>query len=206
MTLEKYVGPSHKFTESAPRRFNLPGLSGMVVEFSGWNQSACISLSIPLIQECQLAGKICAWIVPCSVERASLFFPPDFAESGINCSEIPILWCKNAMDGFGIAEKLLRSGGFGMLVLDLTESRRIRSNTMGRIHNMAQRFGSLVLCLTRKPQGEPSLDPMIFVHVHVEARKKNTDVYEVMATIQKDKAQAPGKTMSWVYDAPPGLC
>ena len=87
-------------------------------------------------------------------ENRESVFPAGFCRSGYQLpGNTDSLVQKCPWTAFGIAEKLLRSGGFGMLVLDLTESCRIRANTLGRIHNMAQRFGSLVLCLTRKPQG-----------------------------------------------------
>ena len=206
MILEQYVGPSHKFTTSAPSSFDLAGLAGMVTEFSGWNQSACISLATPLIRECQAADKLCAWIVPEGTEGASLFFPPDFRDAGIDCAELPIIWSEDAMDSFGIAEKLLRSGGFGMLVLDLSRNSRLRGQSLGRIHAVAQRSGSLVLCFTRKPRGRASLDPLVFFHLHVAVEKKGADTWEVFAHVLKDKRAVTGRSLRWVYEAPLGLC
>jgi recombination protein RecA len=206
MVLEQYVGPSHKFTQEPKRSFDLTGLAGKVVEFSGWNQSACLSLTIPLILECQSGNKECAWILPSSEHGGSLFFPPDFAEAGIACSRIPIVRSKNAQDSFAIAEKLVRSGGFGLVVLDLTEGKRVRASTIGRINSMTQRFKTLALCLTRNPPGHPSLDPMISIHIHISVFAAPGRNCTVKATVQKDKTQAPGLNMKWLYETPIGLC
>lgn len=205
MLLEQLVGPSHKYSPVKPRTFDLAGLTGKVVEFSGWNQSACLSLTIPLIIESQKGVKECAWILPASKRGESLFFPPDFNSAGIDCSRIPIIRSANVVDSFSIAEKLIRSGGFALVVLDLTEGKRVRASTVGRISSVAQRYQSLLLCLTRNPPGQPSLDPMIFIHVHVEAQL-NGGRYQVKATVQKDKTQSPGLQMKWIYETPIGLC
>lgn len=205
MLLEQFVGPSHKYSPKENRTFDLAGLTGKIVEFSGWNQSACLSLTIPLIQESQKSIKECAWILPSAKRGESLFFPPDFQSAGIDCSRIPIIRSTSVVDSFGIAEKLIRSGGFSLVVLDLTEGKRVRGSTVGRISSMAQKYQSLVLCLTRNPPGHPSLDPMVFIHVHVDACLKN-GIYQVRASVQKDKTQAPGLQRTWKYETPIGLC
>lgn len=205
MLLEQFVGSSHKYSPEKRRSFDLAGLTGKVVEFSGWNQSACLSLTIPLIKESQKGLKECAWILPAAVRGESLFFPPDFHNAGIDCGRIPIIRSNNVMDSFSIAEKLIRSCGFSLVVLDLTEGKRVRGSAVGRISAMAQRYQSLLLCLTRNPPGHPSLDPMIFIHVHVDAYL-NDGRYQVTATVQKDKTQAPGLKRTWTYETPIGLC
>jgi hypothetical protein len=203
--LEEFVGPSVKFNPENRRSFNLKGLTGKVVEFSGWNQSACLSLTIPLILECQRGVKECAWILPESIRGESLFFPPDFLRAGIDCGRIPIIRSHNAVDSFGIAEKLVRSGGFALVVLDLTAGKAVRDSTVGRLNSIVQRYQCLVLCLTRNPPGAPSMDPMIFIHVHVEAQLHKGQ-FQVTAVVQKDKTQAPGYRMKWNYEAPTGMC
>lgn len=205
MLLEQFVGPSHKYIPEKRRTFDLAGLAGKVVEFSGWNQSACLSLTIPLIIESQQGVKECAWILPAARRGESLFFPPDFHNAGIDCSRIPIIRSANVTDSFSIAEKLIRSGGFSLVVLDLTEGKRVRGSTVGRISSMTQRYQCLLLCLTRNPPGHPSLDPMVFIHVHVEASLIDGR-YQVSARVQKDKTQAPGQQMNWIYETPIGLC
>lgn len=205
MTLEESVGPSLRLTAPQKRSFNLAGLSGQVVEFSGWEHPACISLAADLIRECQEGGEVCAWISPRSDEGGSLFFPPDFARSGIDCNQLPILWAHSAADGFSIAEKLMRSRGFGMLVIDLTGVRFPKSRGLGRLHRIARDSGCLMLCLTRRPPGHPSLDPMIFVHAHGASIAAEAGSWEVTVQIQKDKHHAPGSGVRRRYESPAGL-
>ncbi len=205
VSIEDSVGPSKILSPPSERTFDLAGLSGQVVEFSGWNNPAGISLASSLIRECQSGGGLCAWISLRSDEGASLFFPPDFEKGGIDCSELPILWSDSAADGFSIAEKLMSSRGFGMIVIDLTGQRRPGGRGLGRLHRAARVSGCLLLCLTRRPPGEPSLDPMVFVHAHGESVAAESGGYEVTVHIQKDKNHAPGKDMRWRYESPAGL-
>lgn len=205
MLLEKLVGPSHRFEPSVPPSFDMDGLSGRVVEFSGWKQSACVSLTIPFIRECQKRDLLTAWIVPPSPQGLSLFFPPDFHKAGIDCSYLPIIRADSTVDGFSIAEKLIRSGGVALVILDLVGGKRVHVSTVGRIHTLCQKYGSLAICLTRNRPGHPSLDPMIFVHAHVSASYTKSGLFTVTATIQKEKTHTPGKQMIWNYEAPVGL-
>jgi len=188
------------------RTWRFSELAGRVMEASGWNQSACLTLAAGLIRESQEEGRLCAWIMPGNDRDESLFFPPDFADSGIICSMLPILRCRSNADGFGLAEKLLRSGGFGLVVIDLTSGRSLKGRVVGRVHVLARKFSSLVLCLTRSPTGSPSLDPMVFLHVHVDASINSEGRIGVMPHIEKDKTHIVRHSMELLYDAPLGLC
>jgi recombination protein RecA len=206
MVLVKNPGSGKISLNHRPQSFDMAGLSGRVVEFSSWHQPACVSLSALFILECQKLKRGRAWIVPGNSADASVFYPPDIISAGIDCSSLPILKAESAVDGFGLTERLLRSGGFGIVVLDLYAEKNQKRYSLGRLHNIAQRHDGLVLCLTRSQPGHPSLDPMVFVHVHVSVQSIGRNRNRLSAVIQKDKTGSPGKCLEWIYESPPGLC
>ena len=207
MTLEETVGPSHRLTPPGNRNFSLSGLAGQVVEFSGWDNPAGMSLAASLLRECQQQEGIGAWISSRGDDGGTLFFPPDFERSGVDCRRLPVLWAASAPDAFSIAEKLMRSRGFGMLVLDLTGLRHPRpAGGLGRLYRAARDSGCLALCLTRRRPGEASLDPMVFVHGQAAfLAAEEGGSYDVSLTVQKDKHHAPGRTLRRRYGSPAGL-
>lgn len=207
MTLEEIVGPSHRLTSPGSRNLSLAGLSGQVVEFSGWENPAGMSLAASLLRECQEQGGIGAWISSRGDDGGTLFFPPDFESGGVDCSSLPVLWAASAPDAFSIAEKLMRSRGFGMLVLDLTGIRRPRpSGGLGRLYRAARDSQCLALCLTRRRPGDASLDPMVFVHAQAAfLAAEEGGTCDVSLTVQKDKHHAPGRTLRRRYGSPAGL-
>ncbi len=207
MVLENLVGSSLDLRVPEKTDFTLAGLSGKVVEISGWEHPAGLSLAASFIQECQGKGGLAAWISPRCGNRGTLFFPPDFEDRGIDCNSLPILWTASAADGFSIADRLLRSRAFDMLVVDLTGVRQPRpAGGLGRLHRGARDSGCLVLCLTRRRPGESSLDPMVFVHLHGFSQAAEPEgFFDVSITVQKDKNHAPGRIFRRRYGSPVGL-
>lgn len=93
------------------------------------------------------------------------------------------------------ADFLVRSGGFGCVVVDLTRSRASNSKTclpmpiQSRLAGLAKRHRSLLLFLTRESSasGAASLGPMISLHATAERTTKVGDRYACEVRILKDK-------------------
>jgi len=74
-------------------------------------------LAVRLLVEAQRRVESCAWIT----ERLSTFFPPDAAENGVDLRQLAVVRLREARSLAPAAETLLRSGGFGLVVIDLVE-------------------------------------------------------------------------------------
>jgi recombination protein RecA len=93
---------------------------GRLIEVSGLGASARHTTAAALVRQAQLEGETTAWIQP---EGGSLF-PPDLAESGIDLEALVVIHVPRDRGEVGLAraaELLLRSGAFGLCVLDLSE-------------------------------------------------------------------------------------
>ncbi len=92
-----------------------PALAGRLVELSGAGSSAALTFAVALVLDAQRRGETCAWVA----SRASSFHPPDVAENGVDLDALPVVRVPEAGDVPRAAERLVRSGAFDLVVLDL---------------------------------------------------------------------------------------
>jgi hypothetical protein len=103
------------------------------------------------------------------------------------------------------AARLVHSGGFGLVVLDLTATQRLPDALLGRLVREAQRHEALVLCLTRKAASAPSLGSLISLRVEASRKKLGTDRFQCIVKALKDKRHGAGWTHEEVLHGAPGL-
>jgi len=70
-----------------PSAWTLPGLAGRLVEISGAEDSAALTLALGLVRQAQLMGEPAAWITPVT----ETFFPPDAAAGGVDLAALAIV-------------------------------------------------------------------------------------------------------------------
>ncbi len=96
--------------------WSLDALSGRLVEISASGTTAALTVTCDLVLQAQLKGEPGAWITLLD----SSFFPPDAACSGIDLDALPVIRVPDPQAAARAADKLARSGGFGLIVIDLT--------------------------------------------------------------------------------------
>ena len=72
-------------------------------------------MTFGLVREAQQRGEPVGWVT----SMASCFYPPDAAQSGTDLAALVVIRIPAAEKIARAGEKLLRSGGFGLLVFDL---------------------------------------------------------------------------------------
>src|SRR3989304_5534342 len=116
--------PGHRFvttglpTESGTLRsipWGLPQITGGLLEFSGPGATAPLTAAFGLVLEAQRGGEPVAWITL----PPSTFFPPDAAAAGIDLSSLAVVRARDPHTAARSAMQLTRSGGFGLVVIDL---------------------------------------------------------------------------------------
>src|SRR5690349_15787097 len=95
--------------------WGLAALRGRLVELSARGATATLTASIEIVAEAQAQGEPVVWL---SV-AASSFFPPDVADSGIDLAALVVIRAPDAIAASRAAERCLRSGAFGLVVIDL---------------------------------------------------------------------------------------
>jgi recombination protein RecA len=102
-------------------------------------------------------------------------------------------------------EKLLRSGAFSLVVLDLGGA-EIPMPLQTRLAGLARRHHAALLCLTEKERRMFSLGSLISLRLHAERRRLPKGGFECGFQVLKDKRRGPTWTHAEIYDGPAGLC
>jgi recombination protein RecA len=184
-----------------PARFSRAELSGRLAELSGGAAGAALTLAFGLVLDTQLAGETAAWVA-CG---ASLFYPPDVAEGGVDLSALPVVRVPDVPAAARAAEHLVRSGAFGLVVLDLGAAEPLSIPLQGRLVKLAQRHGAAVLCLTRKGPADRSLGPLVSLRAEARRERAGDGGFLCEARALKDKRRGAGWAHQEVCRGPEGL-
>lgn len=192
-----------------PPGWTLPDLAGRLVELSAAAQSAHLTAAFGLVLEAQFAHDRAAWVTL----THSCFYPPDVVDTGVDLDAMPVVRVADARTAGRAADHLLRSGGFGLVVIDLADEqgglRPARSNVLpvpllARLLGMARHHHAVVLILTRKAEDAPSLHSLVSLRAeatwHVDQGR-----CELHVRVIKDKRVGPGGTHVETCRGPAGL-
>ncbi len=203
--------------------WSLDALRGRLTELVGGADSANISVASRLISQAQMAGDLGAWVAT----HRDVFFPPDFAAAGIDLNALPVVWAFPPEDGarsvrragqerasrharsarvaVRAAERLLRSGAFGLIVIDLARDLSLDAASQGRLLRLAEHHDAQVLLLRRRRGDERYSGSLVGVRAQSSCRQVAPGRFRVTITNTKDKREGPGWTTSEEFDGPPGL-
>lgn len=174
----------------------LAEVAGRVVEVSAPGASASLTAVAVLIRDAQRQGEVVAWVSG----QGSLFFPPDLAAWGVDLGALAVVRLPSAAPALTAADELVRSGAFGLVILDLGTGDAPMA-AWARLAGLAQRQDAALVVLTEKDPEAPSLGS--FVSLRLEARPGDPG-YRL--TTRKDKRRGSGFCHQGVCDGPAGLC
>jgi recombination protein RecA len=194
--------------QSDTARFCLEELAGRLVELSGEGASAVLTLAVGLVLDAQAAREPVAWV---SSDESS-FYPPDVAESGVDLAALVVVrlaLVNGAHAGSAAlavaAERLLRSGAFGLCVLDLGKNAVLSLPLQSRLLGLAQRHHAALLCLTEKAEETPSLGSLVSLRAQAVRTWLARDRFACELRVRKDKRRGPVWSEREVYRGPLGL-
>ncbi|HKW87290.1 MAG TPA: hypothetical protein VJN21_00885 [Candidatus Acidoferrales bacterium] len=191
--------------------WNLASLAGRLVELSGGARAAHLTAAFGLVLDAQLGADGAAWV---TLERSS-FFPPDVVDSGVDIDALPVVRVPNVRMAWRAAEHLVRSGGFGLVVIDLSDEIGTKSgprpsenglsaSLLARLLGLARQQNVAVLFLTKKSQEAPSLHSLISLRAAAEWRRQG-EQYEVSVRVLKDKYCGERRAYREMCRGPAGL-
>jgi recombination protein RecA len=212
LPLDELSRPSMR-PEDASESWTLDALRGRLVELSARGATATLTASFELVIDAQRAGEPVAWIMP--IDAATTFFPPDVADSGIDLAALVVVRAPDQVGCARAAERLLRSGSFGLIVLDLSNlanlanladlgaSQGLGDHMLGRLVTLAQTHDAAIVCVTEKTHDATSLGSL--VSLRAEALRARRDNFEVTVRALKDKRRGPGWTHVIKARGPAGM-
>ncbi len=175
-------------------------LAGRLCELSAQQDGALLSAAMSVVLDAQHAGDPVAWVSATS----ALFFPPDAAACGVDLSAVVVVRTRDARTAGRAADVLLRSGAYGLVVLDLGTSAALPTPLQGRLVQLALKHDSAVLCLTDKRADEASIGSLVSLRGQV-ARRRTPHGFACSIRALKDKRRGPGWRWQEEYRGPDGL-
>ncbi len=201
----------HRTTNAALEQpWGFDALRGRLVELSARGASATLTIAFDLVLEAQRAAEPVAWIVPWSADATTgTFFPPDAAEAGVDLSSLVVVRAPSTVSAARSAERLLRSGAFGLVVLDYGSTPAsshvalLPTAHQGRLVSLAQVHDAAVVCLTDKNADSGSLGSLVSLRAEA-LRVRSAEQFQITVRALKDKRTGPGWVRSRKARGPAG--
>ena len=192
--------------------WGLAALRGRLVELSARGAAATLTTAIDIVLEAQREAEPVAWIVPWTTTdsrtASGTFYPPDAADSGVDLSALVVVRAPSTLAATRSAERLLRSGAFGLVVLDFgsagAELNRLPEHFLGRLVTLAQAHDAAIVCLTEKTTDASSLGSLVSLRAEA-LRTRTRDGFEITVRALKDKRRGPGWSRASKARGPAGL-
>lgn len=208
---------------SVPREWQAPGpptsglrapeLMGRLAELvgSGDGTAGQLSVAVGLLQEVQAAGEPVAWIH----STAPPPYPPDLAERGVDLESLAVVRVAGrggaGRGGAGdramlrAADQLLRSGAFGLVVLDYLKRPLAPLAAQVRLAGLCRQHHCALLCLGPEPAF-----PMASLRARVERSRATgpsgkADRYVCTVEVDKDKRRGRQWRYEQHFDGPVGM-
>ena len=187
---------------SAPARetWDLARLAGRIVEVSASGAAAPLTAAFGLVIETQRNAEAAAWIT----FHDSSFFPPDAAETGVDLEALAVVRVPDARAAGRAADQLVRSAGFGLVVIDLGKQ-ALAAPLLTRLMGLAQKHDTVVVLLTEKPASAASTSSLVSLRAEAHRTFNEDGRGRVEIRVLKDKRQGPGGGRIEVCRGPAGL-
>jgi recombination protein RecA len=181
-------------------------LEGRIGELSGSGETASLSAAFSLIRDSQAEGEPAAWVAA----GESSFFPPDARRNGVDLEALPVIRVEAAPPAARAADKLLRSGGFGLIVIDLVSASgdtgvSVPRPLQKRLARHTDAHEAAILALTEKESDAPSFGSLCTFRAQSTRSREGGNQFEVDLEALADNRFGPGWTVQEVYRGPPGL-
>jgi recombination protein RecA len=196
------LSPAQKLRSLIPSSppWTLSELAGRLVEISGSTASAALTVTFSLVREAQQRGEPVGWVT----SAESFFYPPDVARTGADLSALVVVRLTKIESIPRAGEKLLRSGGFSVVVLDLGAG-DIPLPLQTRLTGLAHRHHSALICLTEKSGRAFSLGSLVSLRAHAEKKRTANNRFACALRVLKDKRRGPTWHYEDFYTGPAGL-
>jgi recombination protein RecA len=179
----------------------LKEVAGRFVEISSWAAPAALTIVFGLVREAQKQNEPVGWIT--LVEN--FFYPPDAAQMGIDLAALAVIRLARSEQIPRAGEKLLRSGGFGIVVLDLGGG-DIPMPLQSRLTGLAHHHHTALICLTEKQSATLSIGSLVSLRGHAIKRHAQENGFACTLNVLKDKRRGPTWTHEVFCSGPAGLC
>jgi len=178
-----------------------PCLAGRLVEVSGAAATASLTFAALLVLDAQRRGERAAWVTP----RESTFFPPDAAASGVDLAALPVVRVPRPGDVARAGERLVRSGAFDVVVLDLAVDGGVPLPLLTRLLGLAEKHDTAVVFLTQRPATAPSLGSVVSLRAEARRTRLTDGAFACELVALRDRRRPAGWTHCVTRRGPDGV-
>jgi recombination protein RecA len=171
----------------------------VALEPSKGGGDASLSLIACLIREVQANEGYAAWI---SLNGVS-FFPPDFADCGVDLAALPIVRTPDLDRAARAAATLIRSGSFALVVVD-ANLQHLPLTRQNRLSGLAHHFHTALVSV-RGNNDAFSRGSLVSLRCTAQNRRTGHDCFAYELRAVKDKRMAAGWTHREYRSGPDGL-
>lgn len=189
----------------------LAAIAGRLVEVTGAEDTAALTMVVQLLLDAQQQGEQTAWVA-CT---GSLPFPPDLLENGLDLEALIVVRVPDLLAGARAADSLIRSGAFGLVVVDVDGTPRIPTPVLARLASLAQRHHTALIFLTQYRAvsrsasagtgGTSPLGSLISLRVRARRQRLAADRFRCWLEVLKDKRRGPTWGVDEVCRGAPGM-
>jgi recombination protein RecA len=181
-----------------PAIWGLAEVAGRFVELGGTGASAALTAATSLVLDAQCLEEPAVWVT----RPEAFFFPLDVAECGVDLGGLAVVRVPSAAAMLRVADCCLRSGAFGLVVLDLGEDAEIPLPVQVRLSGLAKRHDAALVCLSERVSARGSLASLRAV----SARKRvGEGRFACSLRMVKDKRRGWEWECAQVFRGPVGL-
>ncbi|MNL11871.1 hypothetical protein D3C87_1327230 [compost metagenome] len=185
----------------ADSSWQFSALVGFLTELSSHGSSAATTLAMRLAWEAQCQAEPIAWVMG----RGSTFYPPDALTNGLDLEALAIVRVPDPQAIGKAVDCLVRSGAFGLVVIDLYSGVGFSERQLTRLQGLARKHGTALVFLTTKPESASSLGSLISLRGQVYRKRLRPGIFACELRTLKDKRHAPGWRHMEVCHGPAGL-
>jgi len=181
--------------------WGLEAILGRLCELSAAEPAVTLTPTLRLVRDAQQADETVAWITT----THSIFFPRDVMTFGIDLHALVVVRATRVEALGRAADHLARSGGFGLIVVDLGSIHTpthvalnppvdtpLPMPLQSRLLGLAQKHRAAVVFLSRKTDDSPSLSSLVSLRGSVQRHSQDRRRLNYEVTALKDKQRAPG--------------
>ena len=185
----------------AATTWRLDTFRGRLAEISGTHGRAALTLVFRLVLEAQRRAEPVGWVG----RLDSTFYPPDAAAAGVDLAALAVVRVPEMLRAARVADHLLRSGGFGLVVLDLGADDFLPPAAQMRLTGLAKKHDAALVCLTVKASHRPSLGSLVSLRAEATRTERAGERFRCAVHVLKDKRHGPGWTHVEDCHGPDGL-
>ena len=174
--------------------FSFSALRGRLTEIAVESGTPAFSLLSILLKSAQRLEEPAVWVAA----GATIFYPPDFSMNGVTIERLPVVWTSSRESALRATEHLLRSGAFGLIVVDLETPGELLPGRLGTLNRLASLQQIVVVFLNTRSNGQEGLGSLISLRLSVKLQHKGPNHFVCRVIATKDKQTPAG----WVQEVP----